>query len=97
LFVEAGSKIETNAVFEGTCSVGKNCIIRRAAKLTRTLITGSFVEVPSGIHLVDKVVTDELVVSLDGSSISLEDAGLLDVRRLPKGVIAISATESAAK
>ena len=52
---------------------------------------------PSGIHLVDKVVTDELVVSLDGSSISLEDAGLLDVRRLPKGVIAISATESAAK
>ena len=97
LFVEAGSKIETNAVFEGTCSVGKNCIIRRAAKLTRTLITGSFVEVPSGIHLVDKVVTDELVVSLDGTSISLEDAGLLDVRRLPKGVIAISATESAAK
>ncbi|MDG1203928.1 MAG: NDP-sugar synthase [Pseudomonadales bacterium] len=96
LFVEAGSKIETNAVFEGTCSVGKNCVVRRAAKLTRTLITGSFVEIPSGVHLVDKIVTDDLVIALDGSSVSHEQAGLLDVRRLPKGVVAINTNEKTA-
>lgn len=95
LFVEAGSKIEPNAVFEGTCSVGKNCVVRRTAMLTRTLITGSFIEVPSGVHLEDKIVTDDLVISLDGSSVSLEEAGLLDVRRLPRGVVALTSNEKA--
>ena len=80
LFVNNGAIIEDKAIFDGTCSVGRNCVIRAGAVLRQTQIVGTHIEVPAGVRLEDKIVTNRHVIAMDGSFQTLEEAGLRDTR-----------------
>ena len=57
-------------------------MLEKAARLTRCIVTGDYLEFPSGISLEDKIVTSDYVIDLDGNYVRLTDAGIFDVRRL---------------
>lgn len=82
LFVDNGAIIENKAVIDGTCSVGRNCVVRSGAVLRRTQILGSHLEIPGGLRLQDKIVTDRYVISADGVFQTLEESGIRDVRSI---------------
>lgn len=80
LFIDNGAIVENKAMFDGTCTVGRNCIVRSGAVLRRSQIIGTHIEIPAGVRLHDKIVTDRFVISADGSFETLEEAGLRDAR-----------------
>ncbi len=82
LFVDSGAIVEDGAVFDGTCTVARNCVVRKGAILRRTQILGAHLEIPAGLCLENKIVTDSYVISTDGSFVTLSEAGIKDARAI---------------
>lgn len=82
ILIESGCVIEANVRIEGPSVIGRNCVLRRDSSLSRCLVMGEYIEIPAGSCLEDKVITNEHVIDLDGSYVSLQEAGLLDAREI---------------
>ncbi len=86
VFVDSGAIVENGAILDGTSTVGRNCVVRKNAVLRRTQILGSHLEIPEGLRLENKIVTDGYVISEDGSFITREAAGIKDTRAVSQSM-----------
>jgi len=68
VFVNSGARIEADAIIQGPTVIGRNCEVRTGARIERCIIMADHLVFESHCDLQDKIITNEHVISLDGSA-----------------------------
>ncbi|MDP4598254.1 MAG: NDP-sugar synthase [Pseudomonadales bacterium] len=80
VFVNSGAIVEAGAVITGPAVIGRNCEVRPGARIERSIVMGDHLVFEAHCDIRDKLVTNDHIISLDGSFELLSDVPELGIR-----------------